>query len=441
MKTFMVSMGCPKNLVDTEASASLLQGAGCTMTGDPGDADLLIVNACSFLDAAWQETVEEVERLARFKHAGGAKKLVLTGCLPRHRAEDLTTSLPDVDHFLPAGSQERLPSLVEAWRGSGDGAEFAGMTNPFAGFETRCLLTPCHTAYVKIAEGCSRSCTFCAIPKIRGGMVSRDPRSIVREVENLVARGVREVALLAQDITSYDARGTRFADLVDAITATGIDWIRILYVHPGSLSPELARRLFAHPAVCRYLECPVQHASDRVLKRMRRPYTRATLERLFGRVRAEFPDVMVRSEVIVGFPGEGEEDFEQLKQFVESIGFASLGIFTYSCESGTAAAALDGHVGDAVKAERAAELSTVQDAVAFGLHGLRRGRVLRVLVDRKLEEPAPVYPDCAYAGRYFGQAFDVDGEVFLTGDNVKVGGFVDARITDADITDLKGEVV
>ncbi|MEE9269357.1 MAG: 30S ribosomal protein S12 methylthiotransferase RimO [Candidatus Krumholzibacteria bacterium] len=443
MRTYMTSMGCPKNLVDTEACLSLLRGVGCTITANPEDAELLIVNACSFLDAAWQETVEEVHRLAGFKRECASKKLILTGCLPRHRAEDLRATLPEVDQFLPPGAQGRLASLVSTWCGEAGttGAASPVHTDPFAGFEQRRLLTPGHTAYVKIAEGCSRDCTFCAIPTIRGGMVSRKPDSVVREVENLVAAGVREIALLAQDITSYYADGTRLSDLVDAIVRTGIDWVRILYVHPGSLTPALARRLFSHTAVCRYLECPVQHASDRVLKRMRRPYSRERLETVFGAIREEFPDVRLRSEVIVGFPGEDEDDFDTLKRFVESMEFSSLGIFTYSPEPGTPAAGMDGQVTAAVKAERAAELATVQDASAFGLYGRERHRVHRVLVDRRLEEPAPVYPDCAYAGRYYGQAFEVDGEVFLTGDDIAVGDFVDVRIIDSDITDLKGEVL
>lgn len=443
MKTYMVSMGCSKNLVDTEATVWLLQGAGCTMTSDPEQAELLVVSACSFLDAAWQETIEEVERLVEFKRLGRSRKLILTGCLPKHRSENLRERLPDVDHFLEAGTQQRLAALVKSWRNldHDDVEARAEPLDPFAGFEERQLLTPAHTAYVKIAEGCSRDCSFCAIPRIRGNMVSRDKDSIVREVENLIEGGVKEITLLAQDITSYYAGGVRFPDLVDAIAATGIEWIRILYVHPGSLTPVLARRLFEHPAVCRYLECPVQHGSDRVLKRMRRHYTQAGLMTLFDAIRADFPDLMVRSEIIVGFPGEADEDFEQLKQFVEAIGFSSLGVFTYSAETGTVGAGLDGQVAEALKAERAAELRTIQDAVAFGLSGLERDRVHRVLVDRRLEESNPIFPDCLYSGRHYGQAFEVDGEVFLTGDDILVGDFVRARITDSDIMDLKGEVL
>jgi ribosomal protein S12 methylthiotransferase len=440
MKAYITSLGCPKNLVDTEASLTLLQGEGCTLTDDPGEADVMIVNACSFLDAAWQETVEEVERLSLIKQNDGSKKLVLMGCLPKHRKEDWRGQLSHVDRFVPAGEHSRLPSLVRAWRNGGNASESSqGVTfDRFAGFERRTLLTPAHTAYVKIAEGCSRMCSFCAIPKIRGKMVSRPIRSIVSEIEDLCDNGVKEVSLLAQDITSYYSDGRRFGDLVSAIAATGVDWIRIYYVHPGSLTLDLTRRVFEHPSVCHYLESPIQHASDRILKRMRRSYTRASLEELFTGIRKEFPDARVRSEVIVGFPGEEDSDFEELKRFVEEVEFASLGIFVYSPEPNTPAAQLDGVVPDSVKNERAAELSDLQNAITFGLHNAERGEVHKVLVDRSRDDSLrDGYP---YAGRYYGQAPEVDGEVLLKGDGLVIGEFVSAGITDADVFDLRGEV-
>jgi ribosomal protein S12 methylthiotransferase len=440
MKVYITSLGCPKNLVDTEATLSLLREEGCALTEDCTEADVMIVNACSFLDASWRETIEEVERLGRVREGDGSKKLVVMGCLPRHRDDDWRRRLPHVDRFVPAGEHARLPALVRAWR-NGGGVKSPlprAAIDPFAGFERRTLLTPPHTAYVKIAEGCSRRCSFCAIPRIRGKMISRTLRSIVDEVESLRNNGLREVCLLAQDITSYGYDGRRFADLVDAIASTGVDWIRIYYVHPGSLSLDLARRLFDHPSVCRYLESPIQHASDRILKRMRRPYTRERLSSLFSGIRREFPDIRVRSEVIVGFPGEEERDFEELKRFVEEMEFASLGIFAYSPEANTPAASLDGVVPDDVKRARAAELSDLQDAITFGLHDAERGAVHSVLVDRLRDDSSgDGYP---YAGRYYGQAPEVDGEVLIKGEGLATGEFVSAVITDADVFDLRGEV-
>lgn len=439
MKTHIITLGCPKNLVDSEASMSLLQGSGCTMVDDPRDADLLIVSACSFLDAAWQETVEEVERMAVLKKQYGDKKLILMGCLPKHRREDLAGLLPDVDRFLHSADHYRLPAIVGEWRQTPAPAITGLDGDRFAGYEDRALLTPSHTAYVKIAEGCSRRCSFCAIPKIRGRMISRPVASVVREVQRLRERGVKEVSLLAQDITSYRDGDRRLPDLVSAIAETGIDWIRIFYVHPGSLTLDLARRFFEHPNVCRYLEAPVQHASDRILRAMRRPYTADRLRRLFDGLRSEFPDLRVRSEVIVGFPGETEDDFQQLLDFVQRQAFASLGVFTYSPEQSTPAAALEPAVPNGVKSERASELSSLQETVTFGLHCRDEGTVRRILVDRELQDNDA--PGFRYAGRYYGQALEVDGEVRLKGDSLPIGQFVDARILESDSIDLRAEVV
>jgi ribosomal protein S12 methylthiotransferase len=444
MKAYLTTLGCPKNVVDSEVSITLLLGAGCAMANDPEDADVLVVNACSFLESSWRETVDEVRRLSRYKDRDRSKRLILMGCLPKHRQEDLKGTLPWVDHFVPSGGHAVLPQLVGAGAArpeAPDSAISVAHEDRFAGLESRVLLTPPHTAYVKIAEGCSRRCTFCAIPQIRGGMVSRSVDSIVREVGGHVDNGVKEISLLAQDITSYHWNGVRFPDLVDVIVDTGIEWIRVFYVHPGSLTPSLVRRLFRHPSVCRYLEAPIQHASDRMLKRMGRPYTRDHMERLFDAVKGEFPEVMIRSEVIVGFPGEREEDFDALKDLVLSSEFASLGIFTYSAEPNTAAVELDGTVPESAAVERAAELRDIQESVSFAIRSDERGKRHRILVDRKVDAESAVYEDCAFAGRYYGQAFEVDGEVYLAGKDLPVGDFVTARITDSEVFDLKAEVL
>lgn len=439
MKVHIVSLGCPKNTVDTEASLGILQEMGCVAVDDPSDADLLIVNACSFMEGAWRETVEEVEELARVKETGSAKKLVLMGCLPLHRGDGWRDSFPFVDHFLPPGGHARLVDVVDSMRGN----RRAGTTgdaafDPFAGIERRPRITPRHVAYVKIADGCDHACAFCAIPLIRGAMRSRPLRSIVREVEALRADGVKEICLVAQDITSYSDGGARLADLVDSIVRTGIDWVRLFYVHPGALTADLARRFFGHPSVCRYLEVPVQHASDRILEKMGRRYTRTEIERRLAAIRAEFPDVVVRSEVMVGYPGETDEDFEALKAFVESAGFASLGVFVYSPEPGTAASELADRVPKRVASERAAEIADLQRSVTFGLLSGEKGRRHRVLIDRKIEDGDEGHGSHSYAGRYYGQAYEIDGEVYVETGDLAVGEFADVRITGADVFDLEG---
>lgn len=437
MKVHLVTLGCPKNLVDSEATLSLLRRGGCESASDPASADVLVVNACSFLDSAWQETVEETRRLARFKH--GSKRLVLMGCLPKHRGEDLEASLPWVDHFLPTGAHARLPEMVAAWQAATPLVRTLerGGESRFAAFEDRELLTPAHTAYVKVAEGCNRKCTFCAIPLIRGRQESRAADSIVREVEGLVARGVREVTLLAQDIVSYrDPAGTRFHQLIARIAATGIQWIRVFYVHPAGLDVEYVARIFESPRVCRYLEMPVQHSSTRLLDAMQRSYTRDHVAGLVDGIRAAFPDVVIRSEIIVGFPGETEDEFEGVKDFVRDFAFDSLGVFPYSPEPGTKAASFAGAVPEALIADRASELAAIQEAASFAARARFRDRVLRVLVDRATGDR--VGP--RFAGRFYGQALEIDGEVYVSGD-ARVGEFVDARVGDTDVFDLYARVV
>jgi ribosomal protein S12 methylthiotransferase len=439
MKTHLVTLGCPKNLVDSEATLTLLRRCGCEITGDPARAELLMVSACSFLESSWLETVEETRRLARYKRGG--RKLVLMGCLPRHRGLDLEASLPWVDHFLPTGAHARLPEMVEAWRREAPLARTLerGDADRFAGFETRDLLTPSHTAYVKVAEGCNRKCTFCAIPTIRGRQVSRSAGAIVREVDALVSRGVREVTLLAQDIVSYRDGPLRFTDLVDRIVSTGVEWIRIFYVHPAGLGVEHIAPLFAHASVCRYLEMPVQHSSSRLLERMRRSYDREHVARLIAHVRAAFPDVVIRSEAIVGFPGETDAEFEDLKAFVGDFAFDSLGVFPYSPEPGTEAASFGDAVAPELARERAAELASVQEAASFAARARFKDRTLRVLVDREAEPGEGAFGECAHAGRFYGQALEIDGEVYLSGP-ATVGRFVEARVIETDVFDLRAEV-
>jgi ribosomal protein S12 methylthiotransferase len=312
-----------------------------------------------------------------------------------------------------------------------------GDADRFAEFEDRDLLTSSHTAYVKVAEGCNRKCTFCAIPLIRGRQVSRPADSIVREVDNLMKKGVREVTLLAQDIITYRDGATRFSDLVNRIAATGVEWVRIFYVHPAGLELRHIEPLFAHPSVCRYLEMPVQHSSTRILDRMQRSYDRPHIERLMTDVRGAFPDVVIRSEVIVGFPGETEAEFEELKAFLGEFAFDSLGVFPYSPEPGTQAPALDGQLHPELIRERASEITELQEALSFAARSRFEGATLRVLIDRELDADES---GAGHAGRFYGQAPDIDGEVFVTGDT-RPGEFADVRVTATDVFDLCGEVI
>jgi ribosomal protein S12 methylthiotransferase len=444
MKAYLVTLGCPKNTVDSEAAIAMLETSGCTLTADAREADVAFVNGCSFLEAAWQETMEETRKLSQLMRKNRKSKLVLMGCLPVHRRLDYGKLMPWVDHFLPSGAQAELPRLIDQLRRDGSGAARVipvTRRKPFAGYEDRHLLTPSHTAYVKIAEGCDRQCTFCAIPKIRGPQICRSPSSILREIDRLLSRGVREVTLIAQDILAYRNRDKRLPDLVDEIARTGIEWIRIFYTHPASLTMEIVRRLFEHETVCRYLEMPVQHASNPLLERMNRSHNVERIEKLLADLYSEFPEAVVRSEVLVGFPGETEEDFDRLKEFISSAHFASLGIFPFSSEPGTRAASAGNPVPEELIAERVAEISAAQEVVSFGFHAAFQGKILQILVDRKLDDREGIFEGCLYAGRFYGQAYEIDGEVYLTGNQAPIGEWITARITDTDIYDLKGEIL
>ena len=448
IRVYISTLGCPKNLVDSEAAATILCRSGCVVTEDPREADLMLVGACSFLEAAWRDTVEELERLAGFKRpkrpggAGSGKRLVLMGCLPKHRGEDLERELPFVDHFLPTGAQERLPALIEAWGRSRHGPERfidGNGADRFAGFEDRIRFTPAHSAYVKVAEGCNRKCAFCAIPTIRGRLENRPLSAVVAEMKRLAEKGVKEVTLLSQDIASYRDGPARLVDLVDAAAQTGVPWVRVFYLHPAGITVGHVRRLFSHPSVVRYLEMPVQHVSTRLLRLMRRSHDGAHVVRLLDGIRSEFPDAVIRSEVIVGFPGETERDFKSLVRFVEEFQFESLGIFPYSREPGTAATALDGVVPEPVVRQRVEELAAAQEGVSFAVQSGRIGKVFDVLVDRVADREEGGESGHRWVGRFYGQAPDADGEVYIEAERLPVGRFVRVRITDADLFDLRGE--
>jgi ribosomal protein S12 methylthiotransferase len=445
MRVYLVTMGCPKNLVDSEAAVTLLRRSGCTTVDDPARADLLVVNACSFLDSSWRETVGEVERLAAFKGAG--KRLVLMGCLPRHRGEDLEATLPDVDTFLPTGGHGKLPELIESWRAGVPMRRCIDVEglDRFTGFEGRDLLTPPHSAYVKVAEGCNRACSFCAIPVIRGRAQARSVDAVTREVESLLERGVKEVSLLAQDVVAYSDAGKKLPDLVASVAATGVEWVRIYYFHPAGIDVEYLARLFDHPGVVPYLEMPVQHGASSVLRRMRRSHDRPHLERLLGDIRRALPELVIRSEVIVGFPGENEREFGELKELIAQFQFDSLGIFPYSREPGTEAGDMDGHLPPELIRARHEELSSLQEALSFGARARFLGTRQRVLIDREVEDPREGGADgCRLAGRFYGQAPEVDGEVFVAVDETtqgRVGEFVDVEIVDAGAYDLVGRVL
>jgi ribosomal protein S12 methylthiotransferase len=448
----MVSLGCPKNLVDSEVMLGLAQQAGHELTRDPAGAEVLVVNTCAFIDKAKQESVDAILEMAEFKKNGACKTLVVAGCLAERYREELKAQIPEIDHILGTGD---VPAIVEALGGPAAPVarpsgliQVAGLkprpaapelpTYIYDAETPRLLATPRHYAYIKIAEGCDYKCGFCIIPKLRGHYRSRPHDSIVREAEALAARGVKELLLISQDTTFYGIdRGERgaLARLLGALQGVdGIEWIRLLYLYPTTIGDDVLDAMAQHDKVCRYIDLPLQHASDAVLKRMKRPGTRAGYEKLLDRIRTRVPGVTLRTTVIVGYPGETAEDFAELQSFIKSVQFEHLGVFTYSHEEGTTAHALADDVPAGVKERRRSSLMSLQKRIVARAHRGRVGQQVRLLVDGPSAEH-----ELVLRARTAGQAPDIDPLVYLTDcdpSDVAPGQFLHAEIVASRDYDL-----
>ena len=432
-RVFFRTLGCAKNQVDSEVMLGSLALGGYTIAEDLADADVAIVNTCSFIESAREESVQAILELADRKETGELQAVVVAGCLPQRYGAELAKQLPEVDAFVGTGHFQEIASILdEARAGRSKGVYVdAGRTHLYDESSPRLLIGARHSAYLKIAEGCDRVCSFCAIPGIRGRFQSRRLDSLVAEARALAAAGVREINLVAQDSTSWGkdlppiagVGRPRLSDLVRALDAVdGLDWIRLLYVYPSAVSDELIDALAGAKRVLPYVDVPLQHASDRVLERMRRGTTAARQRALVARLRERIPGVTLRTTFIVGFPGESEDDFAQLERFVAESRFDRVGIFRYSDEEGTAAAALDGKVPRAVARERYRRLARLQAGIQAEKLGALVGSEAHVLVDAA--------PGSGRArGRLASQAPEIDGVVFLRGAGLAPGQLVPARIT------------
>jgi ribosomal protein S12 methylthiotransferase len=436
MKIGMISLGCPKNLVDSEVMLGLAQNAGHQLTADAADADVLIVNTCAFIDKAKQESIDTILEMAEHKKTGRCTKLVVAGCLGERYRDELKAQIPEIDavigtgevpeivNVLASGSGLQASGLIPLLRSNGEpiGTEArSAKTEGHTGLPTyiydattpRLLATPRHYAYVKIAEGCDYKCAFCIIPQLRGHYRSRSQESIVREVESLAARGVKEVLLISQDTSFYGVdRGERGAlpRLLRALNRVdGIEWIRMLYLYPTTITDEVLDAISESEKVCRYIDLPLQHASDPVLKRMKRPGTRASYERLLDRIRQRLPDVTLRTTFIVGFPGETDADFADLQGFVEATRFDHVGVFTYSHEDGTTAYDMTDDVPARVKRQRHGQLMRTQKRIVTRAQKARVGSRVRVLVDGPSADH-----ELVLRARLQGQAPDIDPLIYLT---------------------------
>ena len=450
MKIGLVSLGCPKNLVDGEVMLGMARDAGHEITTDASAADVVVVNTCAFIDNAKQESIDAILEMAALKGDGRGRRLVVTGCLAERYRDELRREIPEIDAVLGTGEVPQILNALE----DAPASSSAAMPLPFFPSRTavpreapqyiydaetpRLLTTPRHFAYIKIAEGCDYTCAFCIIPTLRGQYRSRTVDSIVREAERLAAEGVTELLLISQDTTFYGIdRGERgaLARLLRRLDAVeGLTWIRLLYLYPTTITDDVLDAMAECGKVCRYVDLPLQHASADVLKRMRRPGNRRTYDRLLARIRRRVPGVTLRTTFIVGFPGETDADFAELESFVADTRFDHVGVFTYSHEEGTRAHALADDVPARTKRRRREALMARQRRIVAAAQQARRGDELDVLIDG----PSPEHP-LVLQGRTEGQAPDIDAVVYLTECDLELyhpGDLIRVRLVDARGYDL-----
>jgi ribosomal protein S12 methylthiotransferase len=437
-----VSLGCAKNLVDSERMLGLLAQDGFVLTPQADGADVVVVNTCGFIEASRQESLGVIREMVDLKQRGRVRAVVVAGCLAEREREKLLDEVPGVDHLVGVFGREEIVDVCNRLL---DGRhEQQTLFRPAAvramNDQARLRITPRHYAYLKISEGCDRLCTFCSIPSMRGKHVSKPVEQIVDEARELIADGVRELILVAQDTTYYglDLYGqVRLAELLRKLDQLdGLDWIRILYAYPMYFTDDLVQTLAEAEKILPYLDIPLQHINDKVLRRMQRRVNRHETETLLNRLRSAIPRLVLRTTFIVGFPGETEEQFEELCDFVREARFERVGVFTYSFEPNTPSARLDGHLPEEVKQERRNRLMEIQQANAFAWSAEQVGKELDVLVDG----PDSEAPGC-FIGRSYADAPDIDGIVRLKGKGLAVGDLVRAKITGADGYDLFGRAL
>lgn len=439
MNILFVSLGCDKNLVDSEFMLGLLDAEGYRIVDEEQEADVIVVNTCCFIHDAKEESIQTILEMAEYKNEGRLKALIVTGCLAQRYQQEILKEIPEVDAVLGTASYDRIvPAIEEALAGNGY-VELADINALPLVKEKRLLTTGGHYAYLKIAEGCDKHCTYCIIPKIRGNYRSVPMERLIKEAEDLAEQGVKELILVAQETTLYgaDLYGEKSLHrlLRELCKIQGIRWIRLLYCYPEEIYDELIRVMKEEKKICHYLDLPIQHASDEILRRMGRRTSKEQLEDTIGRLRKEIPDITIRTTLITGFPGETREDHAQLLDFVDRMAFDRLGVFTYSREDGTPAAVMEGQIDEKVKEARKAEIMELQQEISLDKGQARIGRVVEAVVEGKVAD------EDAYVGRTYADTPGVDGYVFIhTSADLMSGDFVRVRVTGALEYDLIGEI-
>ena len=426
MKIGMVSLGCPKNLVDSEVMLGLIREKQLEITNDPAEADLIIVNTCGFIESAKEESINTVLQMAEYKQKGSCKYLVMTGCLGQRYADELFESMPEVDAIVGTDSFTDIGWVIDQVLAGKRLKHLQKLESKNVAIPPRMLTTPTYMAYLKIAEGCDNCCSYCIIPQLRGPYTSRPYDEVMAEAKALADSGIKELIVVAQDTTLYgkDTTGKLLLPqlLRDLNALEGIEWIRVMYLYPNNFTDELIEAFATLDKVCKYIDIPLQHASDRLLSSMNRYDTRAQVEELLAKLRTRIPGITIRTTFIVGFPGETDEDFAELLDFVEKQRFENAGVFQYSQEEGTVAGAMENQIAPEIKENRYHELMALQAGISEDIHREREEAELEVLVEGFDED------NLAY-GRSTHEAPDIDGTIFIeNAEGLKVGDMVRTRI-------------
>lgn len=439
MKILFISLGCDKNLVDSEEMLGLLNSRGYTFTDDETEADVIIINTCCFINDAKEESVQTILEMAEYKKTGKCKALIVTGCMAQRYKQEILDEVSEVDRVLGTTAYEKIVEAVDEALAGSRGVEEKPLSYLPQTDAKRMVTTGGHYAYLKIAEGCNKCCTYCIIPKLRGRYRSVPMERLIEQAKELAAQGVKELILVAQETTAYgvDLYGKKSLHLLleQLCRISGLRWIRILYCYPEEIYEELIQTMKREEKICHYLDLPIQHASDAVLRRMGRRTTRADLEQIVTHLREEIPDIVLRTTLIAGFPGETEEQHQEVMEFIDEMEFDRLGVFTYSQEEDTPAASMPDQIDEETKLNWQEELMELQQEIAFDRAEGRTGSVVTAMIEGKVAD------EDAYVARTYGDAPNVDGLLFVqTAEELNSGDFVRVRVTGAVEYDLIGEL-
>ncbi len=440
MKILFISLGCDKNLVDSEEMLGLLNREHFEFTDDESEADVIVINTCCFVNDAKEESVNTILQMAEYRKSGSCKALIVTGCLAQRYKTEISDEIPEVDAILGTSSYDKIVDAVKSTICGEKFEKFNPLDELIVEESERVVTTGGHYAYIKIAEGCNKCCTYCIIPKIRGRYRSVPEEDILKTAEKLVENGAKELILVAQETTLYgvDLYGRKtLPDLLKKICKIpGLIWVRILYCYPEEITDELIEVMKNEPKVCHYIDMPIQHASDKILKAMGRRTNRVELTERILKIRKEIPDIVLRTTLISGFPGETEEDHEEMLDFIDEMEFERLGVFAYSPEEDTAAAEMPDQIDEDIKIKRRNEIMELQQEIAFENAEDMIGRELLVMIEGK------VVDENAYVGRTYMDCPNVDGNIFITTDEKLItGDFVKVKVTGAAEYDLIGEII